>query len=141
MIYIVTFFHILVSVVLILVVLLQTGKRADLAGAFGGGGSQTAFGARGAATFLGKATTIAAVVFMLTSLGLSLLSSRSSAVTGTVLDETAPPASSAPAQTAPQQVPVPFEPGAPGEQPAEAPAEQPAGSPAGEATPPSPEAP
>ena len=56
--------HIAVSLVLILVVLLQTGKRADLAGAFGGGGSQTAFGARGAATFLSKATTISAVVFM-----------------------------------------------------------------------------
>ena len=52
-----TLLHVIVSVVLILVVLLQTGKRADLAGAFGGGGSQTAFGARGAATLLSKATT------------------------------------------------------------------------------------
>src|SRR2546428_14091495 len=60
--------HILVSVVLILVVLLQTGKRADLAGAFGGGGSQTAFGARGAATFLSKATAWSAGIFMATSL-------------------------------------------------------------------------
>src|SRR5438093_4007302 len=60
--------HILVSVVLILVVLLQTGKRADLAGAFGGGGSQTAFGARGAATFLSKVTAWSAGIFMATSL-------------------------------------------------------------------------
>lgn len=60
--------HIAVCLVLILVVLLQTGKRADLAGAFGGGGSQTAFGARGAATFLSKATAWSAGIFMVTSL-------------------------------------------------------------------------
>ena len=71
-----TSLHWIVCIILILVVLLQTGKRADLAGAFGGGGSQTAFGARGAATFLSKATTISAVVFMLTSLLLSMLSSH-----------------------------------------------------------------
>ena len=53
--------HIIVCFVLILVVLLQTGKGADLAGAFGGGGSQTALGSRGAATFLSKATTASAV--------------------------------------------------------------------------------
>ena len=60
MVVLLTIIHILVCTVLILTVLLQTGKRADLAGAFGGGGSQTAFGARGAATFLSKATTIGA---------------------------------------------------------------------------------
>ena len=60
--------HVFVCLVLILVVLLQTGKRADIAGAFGGGGSQTAFGARGAATFLSKATTWSAVIFMATSI-------------------------------------------------------------------------
>src|SRR5258705_13176139 len=64
--------HIAVCLVLILVVLLQTGKRADLAGAFGGGGSQTAFGARGAATFLSKATTWSAIIFMLTSVTLGI---------------------------------------------------------------------
>jgi preprotein translocase subunit SecG len=68
---ILVFVHVMVSVILILVVLLQTGKRADLAGAFGGGGSQTAFGPRGAATILSRATTVAAVVFMLTSLTLA----------------------------------------------------------------------
>ena len=66
--------HIIVSVILILVVLLQTGKRADLAGAFGGGGSQTAFGARGAATAFSKITTGSAVLFMVTSLTLSIMS-------------------------------------------------------------------
>ena len=59
--------HVIVCLILILVVLLQSGKGADLAGAFGGGGSQTAFGARGTATFLSKLTTGAAIVFMLTS--------------------------------------------------------------------------
>jgi len=57
-------------------VLLQSGKAADLAGAFGGGGSQTAFGPRGAATLLGKVTTIGAILFMLTSMGLWILSAK-----------------------------------------------------------------
>jgi preprotein translocase subunit SecG len=97
-----TVLHIAVCFVLIVVVLLQTGKRADLAGAFGGGGSQTAFGARGAATVLSRSTTIAAVLFMLTSLTLAILSSRGR--TGsTVLDSVPPPPvqSQAPAQTPP----------------------------------------
>ena|SRR5262249_20867381 len=96
--------HIAVSLVLILVVLLQTGKRADIAGAFGGGGSQTAFGARGAATFLSKATTISAVVFMITSiwLGVRFGSESGSSV---VQDTGTAPASSAPAT--PQPTPAP----------------------------------
>jgi len=73
---ILTAIHVFVSFVLILVVLLQTGKRADLAGAFGGGGSQTALGTRGAATFLSKMTTASAIIFMLTSLALAIISSR-----------------------------------------------------------------
>lgn len=68
--------HVLVCVVLILAVLLQSGKAADLAGAFGGVGSQTAFGPRGAATLLGKVTTIGAILFMLTSMGLWILSAK-----------------------------------------------------------------
>lgn len=66
--------HIFVCAVLVLVVLLQRGESADLAGAFGGGGSQTAFGPRGATTFLSKLTTISAILFMLTSLGLAVFS-------------------------------------------------------------------
>src|SRR5277367_6359118 len=64
--------HVLVCFILVLVIMLQSGSAADLAGAFGGAGSQTAFGPRGAATFLSKATTWCAIVFMLTSLTLSI---------------------------------------------------------------------
>src|SRR5712691_10967120 len=66
-----TIIHILVCLFLVVVVLLQSGKAADLAGAFGGMGSQTAFGPRGSATVLSKATTIAAAIFMVTSLSRS----------------------------------------------------------------------
>jgi preprotein translocase subunit SecG len=70
--------HVIVCIVLIGVVLLQQGKSADLAGAFGGQGSQTAFGPRGAANLLTKVTTWAAIVFMFTSIGLTVLIQRSS---------------------------------------------------------------
>jgi preprotein translocase subunit SecG len=59
-----------------MIVLLQTGKGADMGAAFGGGSSQTLFGSTGASTFLSKATTGAAIVFMVTSLGLAYLSSH-----------------------------------------------------------------
>ena len=95
-----TLLHIAVALVLILVVLLQTGKRADLAGAFGGGGSQTAFGARGAATLLSKVTTWSAGIFMVTSLALSIMASHRTTGARSVLDDAAP-ASTAPAPTAP----------------------------------------
>src|SRR5216683_8371787 len=64
--------HILVCGLLIIVVLLQSGEAADLAGAFGGAGSQTAFGPRGAATFLSKATTWCAIMFMMTSMAMTM---------------------------------------------------------------------
>src|SRR5579863_2009003 len=64
--------HILVCFVLVIVIMLQSGNAADLAGAFGGAGSQTAFGPRGAATFLSRATTWCAIVFMMTSLTLAV---------------------------------------------------------------------
>jgi preprotein translocase subunit SecG len=78
MVILLTIVHVIVCFFLIIVVLLQSGKAADLAGAFGGMGSQTAFGPRGAATVLSKATTIAAALFMVTSLSLSVLASRNS---------------------------------------------------------------
>ena len=68
--------HVLVCIILIVAVLLQSGKAADLAGTFGGVGSQSAFGPRGAATLLAKITTAAAVIFMLTSIGLWLVSTK-----------------------------------------------------------------
>ena len=84
---ILVFIHVVVCLVLIGVVLLQTGKRADLAGAFGGGGSQTAFGTRGAATILSKMTTISAVMFMVTSISLAVATTRNAAGSGkSVLD-------------------------------------------------------
>ncbi len=75
MVYLFTTLHVIICVFLIIVVLLQSGKAADLAGAFGGMGSQTVFGPRGTATVLSKATTIAASLFMVTSLALAILSS------------------------------------------------------------------
>jgi preprotein translocase subunit SecG len=68
--------HIVVCIALIMIVLLQTGKGADMGAAFGGGSSQTLFGSTGASTFLSKATTGAAIVFMVTSLGLAYLSTH-----------------------------------------------------------------
>jgi len=96
--------HVLVCFFLIIVVLLQSGKAADLAGAFGGMGSQTAFGPRGSATLLSKATTVSAVLFMVTSLSLSILATRNAGLGTTVLE-------GAPAKPAPtKQAPVPVNP-------------------------------
>lgn len=100
---ILTFIHVLVCILMVVVVLLQSGKAADLAGAFGGMGSQTAFGPRGSATVLSKATTGAAILFMLTSLTLSIMATRSSGVSMTVLEERR---STAP-RSAPAPVPAP----------------------------------
>ncbi len=98
--------HVLVSVILILVVLLQTGKGADLAGAFGGGGSQTAFGSRGAATVLSKMTTAAAVIFMLTSFTLAMLSVRGSSSVLDSAEVPAPPQAPVAAPAAPPAAPA-----------------------------------
>lgn len=100
-----TFVHIAICLFLIIVVLLQSGKAADLAGAFGGMGSQTVFGPRGTATVLSKATTIAASLFMITSLALAISSDRRSPANGSVLQNRRAPApvvqKSKPAQTPP----------------------------------------
>lgn len=79
-------FHILLCIVLILVVLVQSGKAADLAGAFGGMGSQTAFGPRGAANFLTRATSWCAVMFMLTTISMVLTQRAGAPVGSSVLD-------------------------------------------------------
>jgi preprotein translocase subunit SecG len=76
MIWLIGTFHVLVCIFLIAVILLQQGKSADLAGAFGGQGSQTAFGPRGATNLLTKMTTWAAIIFVLTSIGLTVLIQR-----------------------------------------------------------------
>jgi preprotein translocase subunit SecG len=99
--------HIVVCLFLIVVILLQSGKAADLAGAFGGMGSQTAFGPRGSATLLSKATTASAAIFMVTSLTLSILATRNAGLATTVLEDQ--PVKSIPVKT----MPVPVQPPAP----------------------------
>ena len=96
--------HILVCIALIMIVLLQTGKGSDMGAAFGGGSSQTLFGSTGASTFLSKATTGAAIVFMLTSLGLAYMSSHRTGGPSVVTDTPAPIESSA--QPAPVTAPA-----------------------------------
>src|SRR5438874_8704140 len=85
-------FFILNCLVLIIVVLLQSGKAADLAGAFGGAGSQTAFGPRGAASVLSQATTWCAVMFMVCAMALALRSERSAGQGGSAIYDSSKPA-------------------------------------------------
>jgi preprotein translocase subunit SecG len=102
-----TLIHIIVCFFLIVVVLLQSGKAADLAGAFGGMGSQTAFGPRGSATLLSKATTLAAAIFMITSLTLAILATRGAASSGSVLERQKAPAKTSQPATPQSRVPAP----------------------------------
>ena len=112
--------HVLVCGLLIIVVLLQSGEAADLAGAFGGAGSQTAFGPRGAATFLSKATTWCAIMFMLTSMAMTMRQNSTAASSGSSVlqqfSKTGKPAVPAlPVHTAPvptPDAPVPAAPNA-----------------------------
>ncbi len=99
--------HIIVAVALVLIVLLQTGKGADMGAAFGGGSSQTMFGASGASTFMSRLTTIAAIIFMLTSLGLAYLSSHRG--TKSVMSEMPAPMTQ---QTEPARAEAPVQPAA-----------------------------
>jgi preprotein translocase subunit SecG len=101
MVILLTILHILICVFLVIVVLLQSGKAADLAGAFGGMGSQTAFGPRGSATVLSKATTIAAALFMVTSLSLAILATRGAGAASSVTERSAPAAAPAKSTAAP----------------------------------------
>jgi preprotein translocase subunit SecG len=117
--------HVMICGLLIVVVLLQSGEAADLAGAFGGAGSQTAFGPRGAATFLSKATTWCAVMFMLTSMALTMhinttagTSSGSSVLQQFSKSKSATPAAPAPGAPA---APAQSAPGAPASTPAATP--------------------
>lgn len=89
--------HVVACLALILVVLLQAGKGASMGAAFGGS-SQTVFGSTGATPFLAKLTTIVAVLFMLTSLGLAIFANRGGMPS--VMQETSPPAQTAPAAPA-----------------------------------------
>lgn len=107
MIILITIVHIIVCLILVVVVLLQSGKAADLAGAFGGMGSQTVFGPRGSATVLSKATTISAIAFMFTSMTLSIMATRAGSSTPDILKKAIPASG--------QQVPVPSQ--APGTAP------------------------
>jgi preprotein translocase subunit SecG len=122
--------HVIVCLVLIGVILLQSGQAADIAGAFGGSGSQTAFGPRGAATVLSRATTWCAVMFMFTSMALAVHVSTSSGGAGrSILEQFSKPApkSAAPAPIPPSQVPpVQQQPGQPAAPPPTAPAPGPA---------------
>ena len=100
--------HVAVCFVLMSVILLQSGQAADIAGAFGGSGSQTAFGPRGAATFLSRATTWCAVMFMFTSMALAVHARTTSGGAGrSILEQFSRPTpkSAAPAPVAPTQQP------------------------------------
>ena len=120
--------HILVCFVLVAVIMLQSGNAADLAGAFGGAGSQTAFGPRGAATFLSRATTWCAIVFMATSLTLSFKRATPAASTGSILEQTqkagTAPSKPAPAPTQPAPTPFPTQPTQSAPAPAPTPTQQ-----------------
>ena len=108
--YLVLTLHVVACIFLIAVVLLQQGKGQDLASAFGGGGSQAAFGPRGSATVLSRATTILAGLFMVTSLTLSVLRYRESSILDTVKPPAAAPspaASASPAASPAAQAPTP----------------------------------
>jgi preprotein translocase subunit SecG len=102
--------HVVICALLIGVIMLQSGEAADLAGAFGGAGSQTAFGPRGAATFLSKATTWCAIMFMLTSMALTMHQNSTNAAAGSSVlqqfSKTSKPMPTAPTPMAPASAPL-----------------------------------
>ncbi len=101
MIILVSIVHVIVCLFLIIVVLLQSGKAGDISAAFGGQGSQAAFGPRGAATALSKATTISAVLFMLTSVTLSVNAIKRGGPRSVLQGEKSAPAKTQPATPTP----------------------------------------
>jgi len=105
------FLHVLICFLLVVVVLLQSGKAADLAGAFGGAGSQTAFGPRGATNFLSRATTWCAIMFMATSMTLVKRQASTPGSMGSIFErigtKPAPTQQKPAAPGIPVQVPVP----------------------------------
>jgi len=98
MVYLLWFVHIAVCFFIIVVVLLQSGNAGDISAAFGGMGSQTAFGPRGAASALSKATTWSAVIFMVTSITLSIFVDRRPGVKSVLSNVKSTQTNSAPAQ-------------------------------------------
>ena len=106
--------HVVICALLIGVIMLQSGEAADLAGAFGGAGSQTAFGPRGAATFLSKATTWCAIMFMLTSMALTMHQNSTVGPAGSSIlqqfSKTSKSVPTAPAPAAPASTPAPAAP-------------------------------
>ena len=100
--------HIIVSLVIVGLVLLQAGKGADIGSAFGGSGSQAVFGSMGTPTVLGKATAVVAAVFMITSFGLSIMSHRRAVSIMPASGPTAP--ATPPAPGAPAAAPAPTPP-------------------------------
>lgn len=112
-----TTFFVMNCFVLIIVVLLQSGKAADLAGAFGGAGSQTAFGPRGAASALSKATTWCAIMFMICAMAMVLRQDKALSKGSSILERVAQPV---PAKTAPV-APAPAQPAPAAPQPASKP--------------------
>ena len=124
-----TSFFVLNCLVLIIVVLLQSGKAADLAGAFGGAGSQTAFGPRGAANVLSKATTWCAVMFMVCAFAMVLRTDKAVGAGSSVLEKVSQPTPKAPAPapaTSPSTTPATTQATTPAtSQPSSKPASQP----------------
>jgi preprotein translocase subunit SecG len=114
--------HVVCCLFLIIVVLLQQGKNQDLASAFGGGGTQTAFGPRGSANVLSRATTILAGLFMVTSLALTILRPHEASVLDALPAAEASPSPAAPAGAAPAGLPSATFPAAPAASPASPPA-------------------
>ena len=105
MVILITIVHIIVCAFLIIVVLLQSGQSGDVAAAFGGMGSQTAFGPRGSATALSRATTWSAVIFMVTSITLSIYAQRKSGPTSVLQGVKSSQTKTQPATPAPAQTP------------------------------------